>query len=158
MRELECEESWVLKNWCFLTVVLEKTPESPLDFKEIQPVNPQENQPLIFIGGTDAKAETPIVWPPHEKNWFIGKVPNVGQDWRQEEKGMTDDETLDGISNSMDMSLSVLRESVMDREPWHDAAQGVSKSQTGLSDWTELNWFVRCKLLGLAHTQEPGLH
>ena len=90
--ELDCEESWALKNWCFWTVVLEKTLESPLDCKEIQPVHPKLNQYWIFIGRTDAEAETLILWPLNAKNWLLGKDPDAGQDWRQEEKGMTEDE------------------------------------------------------------------
>ena len=92
MSELDSEESWVLKNWCFWTMVLEKTLESPLDCKEIQPVHPKGNQSWVFIGRTDVEAETPILWPPHAKSWLIGKDPNAGKDWRQEEKGMTEDE------------------------------------------------------------------
>ena len=88
------KESWVLKNWCFWTVVLEKTPESPLDCKEIKPVHPKENQSWIFFGRTDAEAETPILWPPDAKNWLTGKDPDAGRDWRQEEKGMTEDEMI----------------------------------------------------------------
>ena len=94
MWELDYKESWVLKNWCFWTVVLEKTLESPLDCKEIQPVHPKENQSWIFIGRTDAEAETPILWPPDAKNWLTGKDPGAGKDWRQEEKGMTEDEMV----------------------------------------------------------------
>ena len=85
-------KKWVLKNWCFWTVVLEKTLESPLDCKEIQSVNPKENQSWMFIGRTDAEAETPILWPPDVKNWFTGKDPDAGKDWGQEEKGTTEDE------------------------------------------------------------------
>ena len=92
MWELDYKESWVPKNWCFWTVVLEKTLESPLDCKEIQPVHPKGNQSWIFIGRTDAAAETPILWPPDAKNWLIGKDPDAGKDWRWEEKGMTEDE------------------------------------------------------------------
>ena len=88
------KESWVPKNWCFWTVVLEKTLESPLDCKEIKPVNPKGNQSWIFIGRTDGEAETPILWPSDAKNWLIGKDPDAGKDWRQEEKGMTEDETV----------------------------------------------------------------
>ena len=87
-------ESWVLKNWCFWTVVLEKTLESPLDRKEIQPVHPKGNQSWIFIGRTDAEAETPILWPPDVNNWLIGKDPDAGKDWRQKEKGTTEDEMV----------------------------------------------------------------
>ena len=92
MWELDCEESWAPKNQCFWTVVLKKTLESPLDSKEIQPVNPKGNQSWIFIGRTDAEAETPILWPPDAKNWLIWKDPDAGKDWRHEEKGMTEDE------------------------------------------------------------------
>ena len=92
MWELDCEESWVLKNWCFWTVVLEKTLQSPLDCKEIQPVHPKRDQSWVFIGRTDAEAETPILWPPHAKSWLIGKDPDAGRDWGQEEKGTTEDD------------------------------------------------------------------
>ena len=92
MWELDCEESWVPKNWCFWTVVLEKTLEGPLDCKKTQPVHLKGNQSCIFIGRTDAEAETPVLWPPHEKSWLIGKDSDVGRDWGQEEKGMTEDE------------------------------------------------------------------
>ena len=94
MWELDYKESWVPKNWCFWTVVLEKTLESPLDCKEIQPVHPKENQSWIFIGRTDAEAETPILWPPDMKNWLIWKDPDAGKDWRWEEKGRTEDEIV----------------------------------------------------------------
>ena len=94
MWELDYKESWVSKNWCFWIVVLEKTLESPLDCKEIQPVYPKRNQSWIFIGRTDAEAETPILWPPYVKNWLIGKDPDAGKDWGQEEKGTTEDEMV----------------------------------------------------------------
>ena len=89
--ELDCEESWAPINWCFWTVVLEKTLESPLNCKEIQPVHPKGDQSWVFSGRTDAEAETPILWPPHAKSWLIGKDPDAGRDWGQEEKGMTED-------------------------------------------------------------------
>ena len=95
MWELDYKESWGPKNWCFWTVVLEKTLESPLDNKVIQPVTPKGNQSWIFIGRTEAKAETPILWPPDKKNWLIWKDPDTGKDWRQEEKGMTEDEMVE---------------------------------------------------------------
>ena len=92
MRELDCEEIWALKNWCFWTVVLEKTLESPLDCKEIQQVHPKGHQSWVFIGGTDAKAETPVLWPPHAKSWLIWKDSDAERDWGQEEKGTIEDE------------------------------------------------------------------
>ena len=94
MWELDHKEGWALNNWCFWTVVLEKTLKSPLGCKEIQPVHPKGNQSRIFIGRTDAEAETPLLWPPDVKNWLTGKDPDAGQDWRQEEKGMTEDEMV----------------------------------------------------------------
>ena len=92
MWELDCKESWALKNWCFWTVVLKKTLDSSLDCKEIQPVHPKRDQSWVFIGRTDAEAETPILWPPHAKSWLIGKDPDAGRDWGQEEKRKTGDE------------------------------------------------------------------
>ena len=94
MWELDHKERWVLKNWCFWTVVLEKTLESPLDCKEIQAVHPKGDQSWVFIGRTDVEAETPKLWPPHEKSWLIGKDPNAEKDWGQEEKGTTEDEMV----------------------------------------------------------------
>ena len=94
MWDLDYKESWKLKNWCFWTVVLEKTLKSPLDSKEIQPVHPKGYQSWVFIGRTDAEAETPILWPPDVKNWLIRKDPDAGKDWRQEEKGTTEDEMV----------------------------------------------------------------
>ena len=105
MWELDYKESWEPKNWCFWTVVLEKTLESPLDCKEIQPVHPKGDQFWIVIGRTDI--ETLILWPPDAKNWLTGKDHDAGKDWRQE-KGTTEDEMLDGITDSMDMGLSKL--------------------------------------------------
>ena len=94
MWEVDYKESWVPKNWCFWIVVLQKTLESPLDCKETQPVNPKGNQSWIFTGRIDAKAEPPILWPPEAKNLLFGKDPDVGKDWRREEKGMTEDEMV----------------------------------------------------------------
>ena len=137
MWELDYKESWVLKNWCFWTVVLEKTLESPLDCRETQLVNPKGNQSWIFIGRTDAEAETPILWPPNSKNWLIGKDPDAGKDWRQE-KGTTGDEMvgwhhrLNG--HGFEQALGVDDEQGI----WGTVVPGVPKSQTWLSDWTEL--------------------
>jgi len=120
-------------------MVLEKTLESPLDCKEIQPVHPKGNQSWMFIGRTDAEAETPVLWPRDAKSWLIGKDPDAGTDWRQEEKGTTEDKIVDGITDLMDMSLSRLRELVMDREASRAAVHWVAKSWTWLSDGTELS-------------------
>ena len=142
MWELDCEESLEPKNWCFWTMLLERTLESPLDCREIQPVHPKGDQSWMFIGRTDAEADTPILWPPHVKSWFIGKDPDAGTDWGREEKGTTEDEMagwhhrLNGYEFGM----------VMDREAWHAAIHGGTKSWTGLSNWTELNCTDICTL------------
>ena len=135
---LDHKESWVPKNWCFWAVMLEKTLRSPLDCKEIKPVNPKGNESWIFIGRTDVEAEAPILWPPDSKNWLVGKDPDAGEDWRWEEKGTTEDEIggwyhwLSG--REFEQTLGV----AMDREAWHAAVHGVAKSRTRLSNWTEL--------------------
>ena len=109
-------------------MVLEKTLESPLDCKEIQPVHPKGDQPWDFFGRNDAKAETPVLWPPHAKSWLIGKDSDAGRDWGQEEKGMTEDEMAGCITKSMDMSLCELREMVIYREAWRAVIHGVAES------------------------------
>ena len=138
MWELDCKESWVLKNWYVWTVVLEKTLESPLDCKKIQPAHPKGNQSWIFIGSSNAEAESPILWPPDARNWLTGKDPDAGKDWRWEEKGMTEHEMVRWHHWHNGLELSRLWELVMDREAWHVATHGVSKSWTWLSNWTEL--------------------
>ena len=137
MWELDHKESWVPKNWSFWTVVLEKTLENPLDSKETKSVNPKGNQSWIFIGRTDAEAEAPILWPLDVKNWLTGKDPDAGKDWRQEEKGTTEDEMvvwhhrLDGHEFEQALEVGDGQGSLVCCSPW------VVKSQTWLSDWTE---------------------
>ena len=142
MWELDYKESWALENWCFWTVVL-KSLQSPLDCKEIQPVHPKGNQSWIFIGRTDAVAETPILWPPDVKNWLLRKDPDAGKDWRQEEKGTTEDEMVGWYH--------LLNGHEFEQGPGNGEAQGSlaccsprgRKSQTRLSDWTELNGGIK---------------
>ena len=133
---LDHKEDWEPKNWCFWTVVLEKTLESHLDFKESKPVHPKGNQSWIFIGRTDAEAEAPILWPPDMKSWLVRKDPMLGKIEGRKRRGWQRTRWLDGITDSVDMSLSELQEMVKNREAWYAAVHGVVKSQTGLSNWT----------------------
>ena len=161
MWELDHRESWVPKNWFFWTVLWEKTLESPLDHKEIKPVNPKGNQSWIFIGRTDAEAETPILWPLEVKNWLIGKDPDAGKDWRQEEKGMTEDE-MAGWHHRLNGHEFMQALGVGDREAWCVAVYGVGKSWTRLSKWTEkqrggLLWLVtQCLRRSALNAGGPG--
>ena len=136
MWELDCKESWAPKNWCFWTVVLEKTLESPLDCKEIQTVHPKGDQSWIFTGRTDAKAEAPVLWPPDAKSRLIRKDPDAGKDWRQEEKGTTADKMV-GWHHWL--NAHEVEQALGDgegQEAWHTAVHRVAKSRTQLSDWT----------------------
>ena len=127
MWELDCEESWAPKNWCFWTVVLEKTLQNPLDSKQIQPIHAKGNQSWIFIGRTDAEPETPILWPPDAKSWLVGKDPDAGKDWRWEEKGTTEDEMVGWHQWLNGHEFEQTPETMKDREAWGAAVHGVSE-------------------------------
>ena len=142
MWELDCEESWALKNWCFWSVVLEQTLESHLDCKEIQPVHSEGAQPWVFFGRNDAKAETPVLWPPHAKSWLIGKDFEAGRDWGQEEKGMTEDEMagwhhwLDGRESQWTPGVGDGQGALACCDSWGRKESDTTKRL----NWTELNW------------------
>ena len=148
MWELDCEEGWASKNWCFWTVVLKKTLESPLDCKEIQPVQTKGNQSWIFIGRTDAEAETPIVWPPNAKNWLTGKEPDSGKDWRQVEKAMTEDEMVGWPHQLTGHEFEQAPGDGKDRESWRAAGHGVAKSPNDLAAEQQTTRRLRTKAAG----------
>ena len=137
---LDGYEGWAPKKWWFQTAVLEKTFECPLDCKEIKPVHPKGNQSWIFIGRTDT--ETTVIWPPDVSNLLIWKDPDSGKDWRREEKGITEDEMVGWHQWLMHITLRKIWELVKDREASCAVVHGVTKSQTRLRDWTELNWCI----------------
>ena len=137
MWELDCEESWVPKNWCFRTVVLEKTLESPLDCKEIQPVHSEGDQSWVFFGRTDAKAETPVLWPPHAKSWLIGKDSDAGRDWGQEEKGTTEDKMV-GWHHILDGHELVWTLGVGDGQGSLACCNSWGHKESDMTEW--LNW------------------
>ena len=146
--ELDHKEGWAPKNWCFWTVVSKKTPESPLDCKEIKPVNPKGNQPWIFIGRTDAEAEAPILWPPDAKSRLLEETLMLVKIEGGRRKGLQRMRWLDGITDSMDMNLNKLQEMVKDREAWSASIHEATKSQTQLSNWTttvlKIFWNLTC--------------
>ena len=151
MWELDCEESWALKNCCFWTVVLEKTLESPLDCKEIQPVHPKGDQSWVFIGRTDAKAETPILWPPHAKSWLIGKDSDAGRDWGQEEKGMPEDE-MAGWHHRLDGHEFGWTPGVGDEQGGLVCCNSLGHKESDTTErlnWTEMNWKIPSPFLNL---------
>ena len=148
MRELDHKEGWTLKNWCFQIAVLEKTLESPLECK-IKPVNARRNQSWIFIGRTDTEAETPILWPPDMKSWLMEKTLILGKIEGRRRRGQQRTR-LNGINDSMDVSLRKLQEMVKDREAWHAAVHGVAKNQTQLSEWTTATTFCKNGKISLA--------
>ena len=162
MWELDHKVGWLLKNWCFQIVVLEKTLGSPLECKEIKPVNPKGNQLWIFIGRTDAETEAPILWPPDVKSWLIGKDLNEGKDWGQEEKGMTEDEMvrwphrLNGHEFEWTLGVGDRQGGLVCCGPWGHK----ESDMTEWLNWTELKAKIleNCEIISLCLTLSPSLH
>ena len=152
IRGLDYKESWAPENWCFWTVVLEKTLESPLDCKEIQPVHPKGNQSWVFTGRTGAEAETPILWQPHAKSWLTGKDPDAGKDWRQEEKGTTEDEMvgwhhqLSGHEFEWTLGVGDGQGGLVCCSPW-------GRKESDTTEW--LNWMCMFQCSSLNSFQPP---
>ena len=146
MWELDYKESWAPKNWCFWTVVLEKTLEGPLDCKEIQPVHPNADQSWVFFGRTDAETETPVLWPPHRKSWLIGKNPDAGRDWGQEEKGTTEDE-MAGWHHWLNGHEFEETPRVGDGQGGLACFNSWGHKESDMTEqlnWTEMNWIFHC--------------
>ena len=145
MWELDYKESWALKNWCFWIVLLEKTLESPLDSKDIQPVHPKGDQSWVFIGRTDVEAKTPILWPPYVKSWLTGKDPDAGKDWGQKEKGMIEDEMvgwhhqLNGYGFGWTLGFGDGQGGLVCCSPWDHKESDVTEQLS----WAELNFILR---------------
>ena len=164
MWKLDYKESWALKNWCFWTMVLEKTLESPLDCKEIQLVHPKGNQSWVFIGKTGAEAETPILWPPDTKSWLIGKDPDAGKDWRWKEKGTTEDEMVgwhhqpDGYEFEQALGVGDGKGSLACCSPW-GCKELYTTEQLNWTDYWTLKYFVILWLMiSFFDCEFPGLH
>ena len=144
MWELDCKESWAPKNGCFWTVVLEKTLEGPLDWKEIQPIHPKGDQSWVFIGRTDAEAETPILWPPDVKSWLTGKDSDAGKDWGQKEKGTTEDEMF-GWHHRLNGHGFGWTPGIGDGQGGLECCDSWGRKQLDTTEW--LNWTERPKLI-----------
>ena len=160
MWELDCEESWVPKNWCFWSVVLEKTLASPLDCKGIQPVYSKGDQFWVFFGRNDAKAETPVLWPPHVKSWLIGKDSDAGRDLGQEEKGTTEDEMI-GWHHQLDGREFEWSLGVGDGQGGLVCCNSWGRNESDMTEqlnWTEDELFVLFSNLGLIMAQQTSIH
>ena len=150
MWELDYKESWVLKNWCFWTVVLEKTLGSLLDCKEIQPVHTKGNQPWIFVGRTDAEAETLVLCPPAARSWLIGKDPDAGEDWRQEKKGITEDEMVGWHHCLKGREFEKIPGDSEGRKVWCAAVHEITESSDWVTEQQQMGWWVELSRIDLS--------